>query len=133
MGKIVVISVYKSEALEYLRTNDILKEDALIACSNAEVKASEGKASKIILLSAPMGVPVNMPYLESLLLEKKSGKSTSPAPKASESSKPIKVPDISKAPEVKVLPVKEVPQKDKDLKPTPKQVVKKKVTPKAKK
>ena len=75
-----VISMYKSEALDYLRKNNILQEDAILICSEADFEAAKGKAESVVLLSAPLGVPMDSEYLEFALTVKTDGPPEAPEP-----------------------------------------------------
>ena len=139
MGKVVVVSVYKSEAIKYLVQHGISHEDAIVACSNAEVEMAKGKAGRVVLLSAPMGVPSNYEYLKEILLEKERPAPPPPPPPPPPSApkkrnEEFKIPDIAKAPEAKIEK-KSVskPITDRGGKPLAKKSAPKKKTPKAKK
>ena len=98
-----IISVYKSEILKYIKDNKLKREDVHMICSNAEVEAegNAGKFDEVVLLSTPLGVPANVPYLESVLLKKKAAK---PAPKAAPKPAPAAKPEKPVA--KKVIPKK---------------------------
>ena len=64
-----IISVYKSEILEYMKTNDLKNEDVIMICSNAEFEKAKGAVDDVVLLSAPMGVPMNLDYIRFALIK----------------------------------------------------------------
>ena len=62
-----VISVYKSDAVEYLKNKGISREDAIIIMTKEDFEAAKGKVDDVHLISAPLGVSGNEEDLKDLL------------------------------------------------------------------
>lgn len=69
MGKIIVVSVYKSEAIAHLRNRKIKVEDFVLVLKASDMDGLQGTAKEVVLLSAPIGVSNDIKVLESFLLE----------------------------------------------------------------
>ena len=91
MGKVAVISKYKSKAVVYLQENNILREDALICCSQNDIDGYPDSCSKVIVLDSWYGF--NEKEVRECLLKK----TVKPRDKG------FKVPDITKAPVVPII------------------------------
>jgi len=66
-----IVSVYKSEIVEYMKENNLKDDEVIMICSNAEFLKAEAdkKATDVVLLSAPMGVPMNYDFLRFALID----------------------------------------------------------------
>ena len=64
-----VVAIYKSEAMNYLRDNNIAREDALIIITVEDFEKAKTRLIKDVkLISAPMGLSSNEDDLKKLLL-----------------------------------------------------------------
>ncbi len=64
-----VVAIYKSEAMNYLRDNNIAREEALIITTVEDFEKAKTKLIKDVkLISAPMGLSSNEDDLKKLLL-----------------------------------------------------------------
>lgn len=104
-----IVSVYKSDAVAYMKEMGLKREDVYLICSNAEIEPNKERFDEVILLSAPMGVPNNQEYLNGVLLKK----APPPPPKKEEK---VQVEATTPAPEVAKAPAKKPAAK----KPSPK-------------
>lgn len=126
-----IVSLYKSEIVDYMKENDLKEDDVIMICSNTDFEKTKDKKKDItdvVLLSAPMGIPMNLDYLRFSLI----GSETEPKPIAEQDITTTLKPKLPAAP-IEKLPVVKEAVKEVE-KPAPKKVVpQKKITPKTKK
>jgi hypothetical protein len=53
--KTAVVSIYKSEAVEHIKRNNL--EDVTIICDQETFEMNRGKFDEVVILSVPMGLP----------------------------------------------------------------------------
>ena len=67
-----VVAIYKSEAMNYLRDNNIAREDALIITTVEDFEKAKNRLIRDVkLISAPMGLSSNEDDLKKLLIRTK--------------------------------------------------------------
>jgi len=106
-----IVSVYKSDAVTYLKENKIERKEAVIMCTHAEIVAdyNKKKFEEVVLLSNPLGTPNNQEVLESFLLKPKPVVS-----KVEVVEPPVEIPKpVVKKPVAKKKTTKKITPKDK--------------------
>ena len=66
-----IVSLYKSEIVDYMKENDLKEDDVIMICSNTDFEKAKDRKKDItdvVLLSAPMGIPMNLDYLRFSLI-----------------------------------------------------------------
>ena len=66
-----IVSVYKSEILDYLKKKGLKEDEVVMVCSSADFERAKDNEDikNIVLLSAPMGIPMNLDYLRFALIK----------------------------------------------------------------
>jgi len=66
-----IVSVYKSEIVDYMEKAGLKEDEVVMICSSADFeRAKDNEGIKdIVLLSAPMGIPMNLDYLRFSLIK----------------------------------------------------------------
>lgn len=86
-----IVSIYKSDAVEYCKEKKIKKEDVDILISQEQFDNIEQKYDEVIFLSFPIGVVSDTKYWKEKMLKPKKGK-TNPPKKEAKDIKPKEEP-----------------------------------------
>ena len=66
-----IVSVYKSEIVDYMEKAGLKEDEVVMICSSADFERAKDNEDieDIVLLSAPMGIPMNLDYLRFSLIK----------------------------------------------------------------